>query len=290
MPGTQELRSTHGPGRLLGADFKERARPSRGADRRAGPGGDGRRTRFGRSFMTNKSASSFEQDAAKTIIYRESIDFSRVARGGFLISRRGAACAASAVATREGETMTDATIGWGGKLYLQDSGAAWVAARRSDRTPFPEDQIADVEATHMLSPGRREEYIAGLIDGGTGDIVMNYVPGSATDVLCRDLVATGATRGLRIDLLQPDSTYYRDRGRRDRQAVQAHSPIDNRKTGDADRPLHRRERPRPTSKNAFAIELKPFYNEAQVALADGFILRLVVNFRTIDRLEGLARQ
>jgi hypothetical protein len=27
--------------------------------------------------------------------------------------------------------------------------------------PFPEDQIADVKATHMKSPGRREEYIAG---------------------------------------------------------------------------------------------------------------------------------
>lgn len=37
------------------------------------------------------------------------------------------------------------------------------------------------------------------------------------------------------------------------------------------------------------IELKPFYNEAQVSLDDNFVLRLVVNFRTIDRLEALLK-
>lgn len=127
--------------------------------------------------------------------------------------------------------MTDATIGWGGKLYLQDSGGAWVQLDEVTETPFPEDQIADVEATHMLSPGRRREYIAGLIDGGTGDIITNYVPGSTTDALCRDLVATGDTRGMRIDVLQPDSTYYRIEVDVIGKQYKRNSPLDNRRVG-----------------------------------------------------------
>lgn len=38
------------------------------------------------------------------------------------------------------------------------------------------------EATHFGSPGRRREWIKTLIDGGEADIVVNYVPGSPTDL------------------------------------------------------------------------------------------------------------
>jgi hypothetical protein len=125
-------------------------------------------------------------------------------------------------------TTTAAQIGWGGKCYLQDSGGTYVQLAEVTAIPFPEDQIADVKATHMLSPGRREEYIAGLIDGGTGDIAMNYVPGSATDVLCRDLVATGATRGLRVQLLQADGSYYEIDVNVIGKQYKRNAPIDNR--------------------------------------------------------------
>lgn len=126
--------------------------------------------------------------------------------------------------------MTEATIGWGGKCWLQDAAATWVQLEEVTAIPFPDDQIADVKATHMLSPGRREEYIAGLIDGGTGDIVMNYVPGSATDVLCRDLRDTGATRGMRVDVLQPDGTYWRIDVDVIGKQYKRDIPIDNRNT------------------------------------------------------------
>lgn len=33
--------------------------------------------------------------------------------------------------------------------------------------------------------------------------------------------------------------------------------------------------------------MQPFYNEAQAPLSDGTVLRLVVNFRSIDAFEGL---
>lgn len=35
------------------------------------------------------------------------------------------------------------------------------------------------------------------------------------------------------------------------------------------------------------MSIEPFYNEAQVPLSDGFVLRLVIDFAVIDRLEGL---
>jgi hypothetical protein len=65
-------------------------------------------------------------------------------------------------------TATAAMIGWGGKCFLGTSTDTSTLVQLAEVTafPFPEDQVADVKATHMLSPGRREEYIAGLIDGG----------------------------------------------------------------------------------------------------------------------------
>lgn len=36
-----------------------------------------------------------------------------------------------------------------------------------------------------------------------------------------------------------------------------------------------------------SIEIKPFYHEAEIEVQDGVTLRLVVNFRAIDRLEAL---
>src|SRR5437763_11689639 len=106
--------------------------------------------------------------------------------------------------------MTSATIGWGGKCFLGTTADVATLVQLAEVTefPLPEDQVADIEATHMLSPGRRKEYIAGLIDGGSGDVIMNYVPGSTTDALCRAALAAGDARAFRVELLQPDGSYY----------------------------------------------------------------------------------
>lgn len=58
----------------------------------------------------------------------------------------------------------------------------------------PPNSTADrVEVTHMKSPGRRREYIAGLQGDGTASFAINWKPGSAADVLLRGLKATGET-------------------------------------------------------------------------------------------------
>lgn len=58
----------------------------------------------------------------------------------------------------------------------------------------PPNSTADrVEVTHMKSPGKRREYIAGMQGDGTASFSINYKPGSATDIFLRELKASGAT-------------------------------------------------------------------------------------------------
>ncbi|SCY61546.1 phage tail tube protein [Paracoccus tibetensis] len=55
----------------------------------------------------------------------------------------------------------------------------------------PDEQVDEVETTHMESPGRRKQFIAGLIDSGELTVPMNYVPRSATHALLTEIKATG---------------------------------------------------------------------------------------------------
>src|SRR5690606_1199638 len=55
-----------------------------------------------------------------------------------------------------------------------------------------------VDATHMQSPGRRREYITGLIDSGEANFVINWVPGSTTDTRLRALLSSGEVTEHRI--------------------------------------------------------------------------------------------
>lgn len=81
--------------------------------------------------------------------------------------------------------MSDAMIGYDTLIEVRPLGSAgaWVPlAECYDFTP-PADTISEVEVTHYKSPGRRREYIPGLTESGTASLEMNYVPGSATDIL-----------------------------------------------------------------------------------------------------------
>lgn len=94
--------------------------------------------------------------------------------------------------------MTDARIGYGAEFWLDDAtGTLTKLAEITNVTP-PNPQVSDVEATHFESPGRRREYVTGLIEDGEGTFEMNYVPGSDTDELIREALADGETREYRI--------------------------------------------------------------------------------------------
>lgn len=90
--------------------------------------------------------------------------------------------------------MTDASLGYGSTYRIWDSEAdpaALVEISEVFNITPPGGTADRVDATHMKSPGRRREYIAGLIDSGEANFEINYVPGSDTDLLLRRLSASG---------------------------------------------------------------------------------------------------
>lgn len=96
--------------------------------------------------------------------------------------------------------MTEARIGWGGRLYLSTDNTEPNLAEITEvrECGFPSSEVDEAEATHLRSPGRRKEFVAGLIDGGEFEATINYVPGGASDVLLSAALVAGTTRKLRI--------------------------------------------------------------------------------------------
>ena len=90
---------------------------------------------------------------------------------------------------------TDAKIGWGGQFFL-GTGVLAATQKLAEVKSFtlPTPEVDQVEVTHMDSPNRRREFISGMIEDGEIEVVMNYVPGSATDILIRGALAAGTVR------------------------------------------------------------------------------------------------
>lgn len=93
--------------------------------------------------------------------------------------------------------MTDVTIGYN-STYEIYSGGNFVAVGEVTVITPGEATTDRVEATHMQSPGRRREYIAGMIDSGEASFEINWVPGNSTDTLIRGLLSSGAVVEHRI--------------------------------------------------------------------------------------------
>jgi hypothetical protein len=96
--------------------------------------------------------------------------------------------------------MTEARIGWGGELHVStdNTEANLVELAEVRDVSFPQDEADEHEVTHLKSPGRRKEFIQGLIDGGEMTATLNYDPGSATDLLLTAAKDTGTTRKIKI--------------------------------------------------------------------------------------------
>jgi predicted secreted protein len=90
--------------------------------------------------------------------------------------------------------MTAAKTGWGGEFHLDDAVDALTELVEVVSITLPNGETEQVEATHLKSPNRRREYVAGMIDDGEMEVVINYVPGSATDILVRAALDDGETR------------------------------------------------------------------------------------------------
>ena len=93
---------------------------------------------------------------------------------------------------------TVAKIGHGAQFWLDNAGGVLTKVAEITAIAVPDETAEVVESSHFESPGKRREYIAGMIEGGEGEIAMNYAPESATSALIA--AAIGATRDYEIIL------------------------------------------------------------------------------------------
>ncbi|MEP2782325.1 MAG: phage tail tube protein [Pseudoruegeria sp.] len=67
------------------------------------------------------------------------------------------------------------------------TGPAWTSLELVGDIDMPDEEVDEVDVTHMASPGRRKQFIPGLTDSGDVSIPVSHVPGSDTDVLLKSL-------------------------------------------------------------------------------------------------------
>lgn len=96
---------------------------------------------------------------------------------------------------------TRAIIGYLTKVWYADSTSpgSWVAIEEVIEVTPPNAQSDDVDATHMQSPNRTREYIAGLIEGGEASFGMNRIPGSVTELALQALQTSAEKRMWRFE-------------------------------------------------------------------------------------------
>jgi len=96
--------------------------------------------------------------------------------------------------------MSGESIGWGAEAKLGNGASPEVMVTLANvfNLGLPNPQTDDVDVTHYKSPNREREYIAGLIENGEITVEMNYVPGSATDLLLSAAKTAGDKRTFEI--------------------------------------------------------------------------------------------
>lgn len=90
--------------------------------------------------------------------------------------------------------MANVKIGYGAGLWIADDTDALTEIAEVISIALPNPQQNDVVATHFKSPGRSNEYIAGLIDQGEVAFGLNYIAGSASDLLINEALEAGEPR------------------------------------------------------------------------------------------------
>lgn len=127
--------------------------------------------------------------------------------------------------------MTAVGIGYGATFWLANSSGTLTKLSEIISITPPNPQTDDVEATHMESPNRRKEYIAGLIEDGNGTFEMNWVPGSATDQLIVEAQNSGTVRSYKIVLALADGSFQNITGSAIVKGYERQLPIADRMTG-----------------------------------------------------------
>lgn len=103
--------------------------------------------------------------------------------------------------------MAEST-GWGGEFHFHN-GTALQELVTVTGCGLPEDQVDELEVTTLKAANRRKMFISGMIDGGSFDVEMNYIPNSADDQLCLAAKNAGNTRAWKIVVPDDDGTALR---------------------------------------------------------------------------------
>lgn len=96
---------------------------------------------------------------------------------------------------------SEATLGYGSTFRISNNDSPGIftdIAEVFNITP-PSFEADDVDVTHNQSPNRTRETIAGLKTPGDCSFEMNFIPGSASDILIRALQGTGEQRACQIE-------------------------------------------------------------------------------------------
>ena len=96
--------------------------------------------------------------------------------------------------------MTAAKTGWGGEFHFDDNTGALTELIEVKGFTLPNGTVEQLDATHLKSPNRRREKIAGMIDDGDLVVRLNYVPGSATDLLIMQAFTEGDIRSYEAEI------------------------------------------------------------------------------------------
>lgn len=88
--------------------------------------------------------------------------------------------------------MPEGMIGYGTTIRIgRGATPTFTEIEKVGDLDMPDETADDIEVTHMKSPGRHKQFIAGLVDSGEISIPHNYLPESATDVMLQELKASG---------------------------------------------------------------------------------------------------
>ncbi len=125
--------------------------------------------------------------------------------------------------------MSEVSLGYGAEFWIDDAGGTLTQVGEILGVPLPDEQVDEVETTHMASPGRTREFIAGLIDLGEGSFDMNYIPGSPSDILLREAKSSGENRDYKVVLTETDGSQWKIEGVCFIKGYARTAPIDDRK-------------------------------------------------------------
>lgn len=100
---------------------------------------------------------------------------------------------------------TEVETGLGSTFKLADGAGLLTLLGEPVEIPVPNGSTPLLDATHMGTTVFREYIQSPLRDGEEADVKMNWIPGSATDTLCKD--AIGEIRDFEIVIPQDGGTY-----------------------------------------------------------------------------------